>query len=388
MMRSLIFRICLLVAILSYAHSRHTKTIEKRQCSGNNCNTCNGGNCNTCNGGNCNTCNGGNCNTCNGGNCNACNNNVCCSSASCNQCANQCSSNCNNNVSCKNNCVSGCVTACQGNNNCTGSSCSQCINNCGNQWSSKDCLNDCSKSCDGTSVTTNTITSDVNKDSVILIPASSDGSNVIVNNTNNNLVNLTTVINIDNVVHNINNISIPVYVNTTNINNINLSQSHKSTNNDVTTDIERPDFPMPLREQSLPYYPPIYPFPPNYPSPPSYPSRPSGDNCCFVLHPRTCYTDNEGNNRCYIRRSRECSDACTSPVISIEQGSTTNSGCQRVGTWPYQYCGNYIRRDCNQCYTCGGSYNPSQCFRQSECSDSCRSAAPSCVPSQSGLRCY
>ena len=337
MMRQ-ILRICLLMVVLSYAYSKHTNTIEKRQCSGNNCNTCNGGNCNTCNGGNCNTCNGGNCNTCNGGNCNACNNNVCCSSASCNQCVNQCSNNCNNNASCKNNCVSGCATACQGNDNCAASSCSQCVNKCCNQCSSDTtCVNNCSKSCDCT--TPSPRTKEVNND-VVFVP-SSEASKVIVNNTNNNLVNLTTLINIDNVVHNINNISIPVYVNTTNINNINLSENRQSTQTggNPSGSIRRPPPVIPWPQGSSVVegsqtFPQI--FPPQF-----------GDNCCYVLHPRTCYNDTDGNTRCYIRRSRECSDICSSPVISIEQDATINSGCQRVNTWPYQYCGNYVRRGMN-----------------------------------------
>lgn len=64
--------------------------------------------------------------------------------------------------------------------------------------------------------------------------------------------------------------------------------------------------------------------------------------CCQVLHPRTCFDDEFGNKRCVMRRHKECSDTCTSPVVSIQQGGNTR-GCHYIRNYPYVYCGNYER---------------------------------------------
>jgi hypothetical protein len=334
MMRCAVISIFILIVVCNGVLGFSRNTIAKRYvCSSSGCNTCDGKKCNSCN-----------------------KDNECCSSVSCNQCVNQCTNDCST-VSCRNNCVSGCKSSCQS-QSCDVQSCSQCVNKCSNDCSSNQCTNECSKSCDCTEKDT--------RPGEPVILDSGEPASVIVNNSNVNLVNLTTHINIDNVIHNINNISIPVYVNTTNINNINLSDIREESN----TGDPRPA--------------PVVPYP--YPYPLTQPT--TTNNCCQVLHPRRCYTDEDGTGRCYIRRHNECSDRCTSPVVTIEENQNAQSGCQYIRSWPYAYCGNYVRGDCNQCYNCGGGYNPRECFRSSGCSDVCRRSAPNCVPSQSGLQCY
>ncbi|RZC33745.1 serine/threonine-protein kinase tsuA, partial [Asbolus verrucosus] len=258
-------------------------TIEKRQiCSNNGCGSCDGKSCNICN------------------------NNACCSSQSCNQCVNQCSNNCNT-VTCKNNCVSGCSNNCQS-QSCSVQSCSQCVNQCSNQCSTNQCVDNCSSKCDCKEKPIDPL-----EPPIIMEP--SQPTSVNVNNTNNNVVNLTTHINISNLVHNFNNISVPVFVNTTNINYINITD---------------------INESKQPY-----PYP--YPYQPQIPSTPIHDNCCYIMHPKTCYTEENGNRRCYIRRHRECSSSCTSPVVTIQEDpEVTSSGCHYINSYPYAYCGNYI----------------------------------------------
>ncbi|EFA05914.1 uncharacterized protein LOC656610 [Tribolium castaneum] len=92
--------------------------------------------------------------------------------------------------------------------------------------------------------------------------------------------------------------------------------------------------------------------------------------CCHVLHPPTCFSDDYGNNQCFIRRHKECSNMCTSPVVSIQPGGNTR-GCHYINNYPYVYCGNYERQDCGSCYSCD-SGNPQQCSKSSGCNNGCR----------------
>ncbi|RZC41278.1 hypothetical protein BDFB_011799 [Asbolus verrucosus] len=116
----------------------------------------------------------------------------------------------------------------------------------------------------------------------------------------------------------------------------------------------------------------------------------TNSNCCYVMHPKQCYTDNSGDKRCVIRRHRECSDLCSSSVVSIQEKRVNGgtSGCQYIRNFPYVYCGNYERENCGQCYNCGGRYNPRECFRRRECTDTCRNSIPNCVRTQASVECY
>lgn len=274
-------------------------------------------------------CSNGGCNSCDGRSCNSCSNNVCCSSISCNQCVSQCANDCRT-TQCNNNCVRGCKSSCQEQPySCNSQSCSGCVSRCSQQCESSDCVSSCSRNCDSCKEKEKE-SERTEQDSTIIVEPPQPSS-VIVNNTNNNLVNLTTQIDIHNVVHNINNITIPVYVNTTNINNIHLSNTDEMrsyTNGSGGSHTEYIPIPQP--------YPQPFPIPLPQPQ----------DNCCTVLHPRQCYTNEEGESRCYIRRHRECSSSCTSPVVTIEKNEEERNlsrSCQFVRSWPYAYCGNYRR---------------------------------------------
>ncbi|XP_064211750.1 probable serine/threonine-protein kinase tsuA [Tribolium castaneum] len=316
-------------------------------------------------------CSNGGCNSCDGRSCNSCSDNVCCSTINCNQCVSRCANECSS-VQCTNNCVKGCQSSCQNQpQSCNTQSCSSCVNRCSSQCSTNQCINSCANNC----ASCKSSNSNNNEDTSIIVE-SPQPSSVIVNNTNNNLVNLTTQVDIHNVVHNFNNITIPVYVNTTNINNINLSHSDetRSYTNGSSGRIE--------------YYPIPQPYPQPIPQPIPIPApEPYENNCCTVLHPRQCYSE-QGVDRCFIRRHRECSSSCTSPVVTIEESEGAAQKCQFVRNWPYAYCGNYRRGNCNSCYNCGDGYNPSQCFQSSGCSDQCRRGAPPCIADKGGFRCY
>ncbi|KAJ3638237.1 hypothetical protein MTP99_001635 [Tenebrio molitor] len=103
------------------------------------------------------------------------------------------------------------------------------------------------------------------------------------------------------------------------------------------------------------------------------------------MHPKTCFTEETGNKRCVVKRHRECSDGCTSPVVSIQEGG--ERGCQYIRNYPYAYCGNYQRLNCGDCYYCNGRYNPSECSRQSTCPSACKNNMPGCVQTPEGTVC-
>ena len=68
------------------------------------------------------------------------------------------------------------------------------------------------------------------------------------------------------------------------------------------------------------------------------------NQCCDVLHPKNCFTDDYGSRRCVVRRHRECSDLCSSSVVSLQQTEGASTGCHYIRNYPYVYCGNYERQ--------------------------------------------
>ncbi|XP_018576868.1 anaphase-promoting complex subunit cdh1-like [Anoplophora glabripennis] len=163
----------------------------------------------------------------------------------CNSCCNECTSNCNNCQSNCNNCQSNC-------NNCQ---------NCGN--SCKECS---SRNCESNDTEPAPVLVPFPPAQISQQPSSS------TNNTNNNYYNFTADITLTNTINTVNNISIPIHINSTNENKIFIYPS--ASNSSVTPVVN--------------------------------------DKCCIVVYPRTC--DVSG---CYVRRQRECSSICTSDVIII-----------------------------------------------------------------------
>lgn len=90
---------------------------------------------------------------------------------------------------------------------------------------------------------------------------------------NNNTYNHTAKININNVVNTVNNVSVPISVNTSNVNQISIYPANNG-------HVEVED---------------VF----------------ENKNCCVIIHPRQCDT----SAKCYSRSSWECSDICTQDFI-------------------------------------------------------------------------
>lgn len=170
---------------------------------------------------------------------------------------------------------------------------------------------------------------------------------IIVNNTNNNLVNLTTHINVNNVITNYNNFTFPVHIHHEYIEHTTEQNGDTSHEDDHTTrHDEETTRHHHHHEETTKYH--------HDHEETTTPRHHDDDNgCCFVLHPIQCYTQPDGKTRCIQRRTKECRrDICTGSVIVIEDSgeSVTNSpskndkNCIFLRNWPYLYCGNYEKR--------------------------------------------
>lgn len=248
------------LVLLLGCHIVSSRNIVKRSCCYSDCTQQCNQNCQTT----CSNCQS-NCNTCQA----TCANNCRYS------CANNCgSTNCNTNDCTSNNCV---------NNNCNSNNCNKKICN------SNNCSNDCSS---GTCKTIETNCGNCQpvvpvEDKVpVLVPfppntqgQSSVGVSPSISSNNTN--NYTAEININNVINTINNVSVPINVNSSNINHITL---HPSSSRAVEIETTK-------KEQIA-------------------------SNCCVVIHPRQC----DRSGYCYSRSSYECSEICSGKVIKIERG--------------------------------------------------------------------
>ncbi|KAB0804539.1 hypothetical protein PPYR_01509 [Photinus pyralis] len=98
--------------------------------------------------------------------------------------------------------------------------------------------------------------------------------------------------------------------------------------------------------------------------------------CCHVVHPLICHNSPFfGQSYCSRKSHRECSAICTSKFIHIgpRHGQLRQHiHCYYIQAYPYIYCGNYVIQNCDSCYVCNGSYNPSECVKSVLCSNICR----------------
>ncbi|KAF5273129.1 hypothetical protein FQA39_LY07619 [Lamprigera yunnana] len=165
-----------------------------------------------------------------------------------------------------------------------------------------------------------------------------DGYNIT--NTNTPRRNITTVINIHNIINNTNIIDIPIDVNNTNINNITISDR----SNDEEEEEEGEE-----DEQS---YAKEY------------------DKCCYIYSPRKCSKlDTYPFFKCVQERKKVCGNICISPIIHEQpyrhcHPSNTGLSCQEKTmyvpqpqpscsyqqAWPYVMCGNPQPTYCGGCY--------------------------------------
>lgn len=145
--------------------------------------------------------------------------------------------------------------------------------------------------------------------------------------------NITTIINLKNIVNNTNLVNVPTNINSTNINHIHIYQ-----NETTNSTISGGKFNLGQTEK--------------------------GD-CCFAIHPKSCRKSSSGS-RCHHRRHRTCGSQCTSRLIHVQTRRHCEIGttCERKTSyipqptprcvytqkWPYVSCGKELDSDCGGCY--------------------------------------
>jgi hypothetical protein len=162
--------------------------------------------------------------------------------------------------------------------------------------------------------------------------------------------NITTIINLHNVINNTNLVDIPINVTNVNVNNITLhSPIHNQIQTGETSYIHSPQPPQP-------------------PQPPQ-------QSCCKIIGPRQCTP-----NKCFHYRKSHCGDICTSSIMHAEQHDICEENnpndcrskviyipqpqprCSVTSQWPYVQCG-IQRAECEGCYShlVHGGERPDNC---------------------------
>lgn len=214
-------------------------------------------------------------------------------SLNCNQqCVQNCHTTCNNCESNCNNCQSDCLNNCRsicGSNNCNTNNCrsNNCYsNNCNNNnnCNSNNCRNQQNNNCNNCDVEPQAEVVVEEKVPVLVpfpppvqqqLPSQVVSPTIISNNTNN----YTAEININNVVNTVNNVSVPISINSSNVNHISILPAPR----DRIVEDEEPK---------------------------------QNTNCCIVIHPKEC----DSRGQCYTRSSWECGEICQGSVVSVEEG--------------------------------------------------------------------
>lgn len=269
-----------------------------------------------------------------------------------------------------NQCESSCSSCCSRQMSCTTHHC--CHRKCHAQCKSTGCRRDCRKSC----------TDKIRQDSQVHLVGSSPGHH-----------NITTIINLKNVVNNTNVIDMPISVNNTNINNITLQADSLSSGGLGGPIVNYPEYPSPppsIIPQPPNIYPPAPYPPPTYPVPshpaPIYPPIPAPiqgpQPCCHIISPRQCQPVQKfPYTRCFHLRSRKCGSFCSAPIVHEQPHQICDEEphgkeschnqvvyipqpqprCWSTPSWPYINCG-IQSANCEGCYTKENSHCSSACF--------------------------
>lgn len=229
-----------------------------------------------------------------------------------------------------NACSSACNSCCPNNPPCTTNRC--CHKTCHARCKSSSCRSECKRTCTEKVVGKNpTITIDEKKHH-----------------------NVTTVINLHNVINNTNVLEIPIEINNTNINNITIPEQEES-----------------------------------FVLPGQFPSQTIQEPCCFVVSPRQCVpTEKHPFVRCFHYRRKVCSAYCKAPIVHeqpheiCDQTSAGTSCHQQIiyipqpqprctyqSMWPYVNCGIQQQPFCGGCYQ--HYSNPYQKLPTGACSTGC-----------------
>lgn len=248
-------------------------------------------------------------------------------------CCNSCKTNCNESPCCITNCNE-CTSSCESTN------CENCPKSCPNvQCPQEPCCknSNCKTTCNScTPAPQKQVEKEEDKQIVTeeFTIEQPENIDVKINNTNTNLVNLTTHLNINNIVNNYNNISVPIYVNNTNVNNIDFSNVES---NNESSPIIVNNFQNNSSQKQVDFLPYSYVY--------TLPTQPPvQQNCCYIMHPKQCFAYENGRVKCYQKRHRECSSRCNSNVVVIDQNQDVKPNCQYINNWPYVYCGQYERQ--------------------------------------------
>ncbi|GLV39703.1 hypothetical protein CBL_08231 [Carabus blaptoides fortunei] len=226
-----------------------------------------------------------------------------CEFIDCSECQNTCQPDCPECGVCSNSCRQCCSETC------TSNLC--CHKTCHNQCKTSYCRTECKKEC-------KTRISDTSSSSVI---------NNQQNSTNLGAHNITTIINLQNIINNTNHIDIPIKINNTNYNNVTL-QNRRSDLSSAASQF--------AQQQKLEV-------------------DAHGNRCCHVIGPKQCNkTSTFPYLKCFHYRYKKCGDFCVSDVVHMqEQQYCGNGGChlryiyipepqQRCvyqPTWPFVNCG-------------------------------------------------
>lgn len=230
----------------------------------------------------------------------------------CNDCEETCEQ-CDCDYCAVNSCQQICNSCCPNNPPCSTNRC--CHKTCHAKCKSSTCRSECRKSC----------TEKIN------------GGSTVTNITSSGKTrhNITTIINLHNVINNTNIIDIPVHLNNTNINNITLSGSEGSKTENING------------------------------------SETIKENCCYVVGPRQCApTEKYPYVKCFHLRRKVCGVFCKAPIVHEQQHeicdqTPTGTSCHQQllyipqpqprcayqPSWPYVSCG--VQQ---QPPFCGGCY--------------------------------
>lgn len=174
----------------------------------------------------------------------------------------------------------------------------------------------------------------------MIVDGSGSGSISTSNNTVNTGIrhNVTTVIHLNNVINNTNVIDIPINLNSTNVQNVTLTEGSPS---------------YQINPGQVPYGP----------------VGPSGEPCCTVIGPKQCVS--QPKPRCFHLRSQQCGPFCTTSIVHKEQEQICESmypgapnmckqqvmyipqpqpRCVYQAEWPYVRCGVQKSQACAGCY--------------------------------------
>lgn len=247
-----------------------------------------------------------------------------CEYTDCEKCQEHCEPSCED-CECPNQCRNCCSQTCS-TNLC-------CHKTCHNQCKTNYCRSECKRECKQRIYESDGSYSGSNKQDIQIIEKNTD--------TKQTKHNITTIINLHNIINNTNLIDIPIKINNTNYNNITL---RRTDSNEFTSSM---DFDSQVtgggqQEEN------------------------NGEKCCYVVGPRQCVKiDVYPFMKCFHYRHRRCAPYCISTIVHAQpQNFCDDQGCRNKmfyvpqiqprcsyqPSWPFVSCGQQTFHNCHGCY--------------------------------------